>query len=80
MDNQKEFYSAKIYFFDAMGKFLGLRTIQMENIGRKTLKLSELLTDELVSAKTFAVFHPNVDGENICLDILKSHWSPALKI
>jgi hypothetical protein len=32
----------------------------MENIGRRTLKLSELLTDELVSAKTFAVFHPNV--------------------
>jgi hypothetical protein len=59
-NNQKEFYFAKIYFFDAMGKCLGLRTIQMENIGRKTLKLSELLTDELVSAKTFAVFHPNV--------------------
>ena len=59
-NNQKELYSAKIYFFDAMGKFLGLRTIQMENIGRKTLKLSEFLTGDLVSAKTFAVFHPNV--------------------
>jgi hypothetical protein len=59
-NNQKELYSAKIYFFDAMGIFLGLRTIQMENIGRKTLKLSELLIGDLVSAKTFAVFHPNV--------------------
>jgi len=62
-NNQKEFYSAKIYFFDAMGKFLGFRTIQMENVGRKTLKLSELLTGELVSAKTFAVFHPNVPNK-----------------
>ena len=59
-NNQNELYFAKIYFFAAMGKFLGLRTIQMESIGRKTLKLSELLTGELVSAKTFAVFHPNV--------------------
>ena len=62
-NNQKEFYSEKIYFFDAMGKFLGFRTIQMENVGRKTLKLSELLTGELVSAKTFAVFHPNVPNK-----------------
>jgi hypothetical protein len=61
-NNQKEFYAAKIYFFDVKGNLLGLRTIQMENVGRKTLKLSELLTDELVSAKTFAIFHPNVSN------------------
>jgi len=60
-NNKLGAYSVNIYFFDCEGKILGSREISMENIGRKTIKLSEYLSADLESAKTFSIFHPTLD-------------------
>jgi hypothetical protein len=61
-DNNKEkVYQVNFYFFDEQGSLLGVREIQMENVGRKTIKLADYLIDQLKIAKTFAVFHPYME-------------------
>ena len=61
-NNQKKSYSVEIYFFSIEGNFLGSRTIPIENIGRKTIKLSDYLTADLTHAKTFSIFHPTLES------------------
>ena len=59
-NNQNNPYLVNFYFYDLAGKLLGIREIKTENIGRNTIKLSELLVNELKEAATFSVFHPPI--------------------
>jgi len=62
-NHSQETYSVGLYFFSADGNLLGTRSIQMGNIGRKTIKLSEYLLGDLALSKTFSVFHPTPGGK-----------------
>jgi hypothetical protein len=53
-------YVVNFYFFSSSGSLLANRSIAIGNVGRKTIKLSELLVDEISEAATFSVFHPPV--------------------
>jgi hypothetical protein len=53
-------YAVNFYFFSSSGSLLANRSITIENIGRKTIKLSELLVDDISKAVTFSVFHPPI--------------------
>ena len=53
-------YLVDFYFYGYQGNLLGSKEIAIENIGRKTIKLVELLVDELKEAATFSVFHPPI--------------------
>jgi hypothetical protein len=53
-------YLVDFYFYGSQGNFLGSKRISMENIGRKTIKLIDLLIDEFKEAATFSVFHPPI--------------------
>jgi hypothetical protein len=59
-DNNKPSISA-FYFFDHNGNVLGIRNIEMQNKGRMTIKFKDFLVNELIDAKTFAVFHSSID-------------------
>jgi hypothetical protein len=56
-------YSVDFYFFSASGKLLGIRSVELKNIGRQTTSLATYLDHELQDAKTFAVFHPNLQDD-----------------
>ena len=57
-NNSQEAYSVLLYFFSADGILLGTRSVDMGNIGRKTIKLSDYLSGDLSTSRTFSVFHP----------------------
>ena len=59
-NNQKESYSAKMYFFDIKGRLLGSQEIQMENVGRKTVRLADYVSSNFKGAATFSIFHPSI--------------------
>lgn len=62
-NNQKEGYSAKMYFFDVKGRTLGSQEIKMENVGRKTLRLADYVSSNFKGAATFSIFHPSIVGK-----------------
>lgn len=59
-NNQEENYSVKIYFFDVNGRLLGSQAIQMENVGRQTVRLTDFISATFKHAATFAIFHPTI--------------------
>jgi hypothetical protein len=64
-DNNQSKPSISIFhFFDHNGILLGVRNIVMQDRGRMTIKIKDFLTNDLVDAKTFAVFHSSID-ENL---------------
>ncbi len=50
-------HKALMVFFDQHGERLGQREIEINGVGRKTILLREMLTLNLKTARTFAVFH-----------------------
>jgi hypothetical protein len=58
---QSKKYLVDFYFFSASGKLLGIRSVQLKNVGRQTTNLATYLDNKLQDAKTFAVFHPNLE-------------------
>lgn len=62
-NNQKDLYSVNFYFYDSAGELLGIREIEIKNIGRTTIKIMNLMDHELKEAATFAVFHPSILGK-----------------
>jgi hypothetical protein len=60
---QRKNYSVDFNFFSATGKLLGVRKVELKNVGRQTINLSDYLGNELKEAKTFAVFHPNLGDD-----------------
>lgn len=61
-DNSKPSNSI-FYFFNDSGNLLGVRNIVMQNKGRMTVQLKELLNNDLIDAKTFAVFHSSISED-----------------
>jgi len=59
-NNESKPYMVNFYFFSSTGNLLGSRSITIENIGRKTINLSELMIGEIKEATTFSVFHPPI--------------------
>jgi len=59
-NNESKPYVVNFYFFGSTGNLLGNRSVTVENIGRKTIKLSELMIGEIKEAATFSVFHPPI--------------------
>ena len=59
-NNESKPYVVNFYFFSSTGKLLGSRSVTVENIGRKTIKLSDLMIGEIKEAATFSVFHPPI--------------------
>jgi hypothetical protein len=59
-NNDSKPYVVNFYFFSSTGNLLGSRSVTVENIGRKTIKLSELMIGEIKEAATFSVFHPPI--------------------
>ena len=59
-NNESKPYVVNFYFFSATGNLLGSKSFTVENIGRKTIKLSELMIGEIKEAATFSVFHPPI--------------------
>ena len=59
-NNESKPYVVNFYFFSSTGNSLGSRSVTVENIGRKTIKLSELMIGEIKEAATFSVFHPPI--------------------
>lgn len=59
-NNESKPYVVNFYFFSSTGNLLGSKSITVENIGRKTIKLSELMIGEIKEAATFSVFHPPI--------------------
>jgi len=57
-DNAKT-HEARMVFFDSRGLQLGFKNLKISGIGRKTIQIKELLTEDLKDACTFAVFHEN---------------------
>lgn len=62
-NNDSEPYVVDFYFYNTKGNLLGSRSITVENIGRKTVKLSELMIGKIKDAATFSVFHPPIYGK-----------------
>lgn len=62
-NNESKPYVVNFYFFSSTGNILGSRSVTVENIGRKTIKLSELMIGEIKEAATFSVFHPPIYGK-----------------
>lgn len=62
-NNDSAPYLVDFYFYGCQGNLLGSKRISIENIGRKTIKLIDLLIDELKEAVTFSVFHPPIYGK-----------------
>jgi len=60
---QSKKYLVDFYFFSATGKLLGVRNIELKNVGRQTINLALYLENDLKDAKTFAVFHPNLGDD-----------------
>ena len=56
-NNESKPYVVNFYFFSSTGNLLGSRCFTVENIGRKTIKLNELMIGEIKEAATFSVFH-----------------------
>jgi hypothetical protein len=69
-NNQKEPYSVKFYFYNCYGKLLGVREIDIKNVGRTTVKIADLIAHKFEEAATFAVFHPTILGK---IDMLGSY-------
>lgn len=61
-NNQREDYSVVMHFFSGSGEHLGLKIITMGDVGRKTIKFTDLLSTEFKEAKTFSVFHPTLSS------------------
>ena len=59
-NNESKPYVVNFYFFSSTGNLLGSKSVTVENIGRKTIKLSELMIGEIKDAATFSVFHPPI--------------------
>jgi hypothetical protein len=59
-NNESKPYVVNFHFFSSTGNLLGSRGVTVENIGRKTIKLSELMIGEIKEAATFSVFHPPI--------------------
>lgn len=59
-NNQEGTYSVKIYFFDVKGRLLGSQAIQMENVGRQTVRLADFVSSTFKDASTFSIFHPTI--------------------
>ena len=56
-----------LYFFSSDGNLLGNKHVVMNRTGRQTIKLSEILSNGLSDAKTFALFH-NYDDNSLLND------------
>ncbi len=59
-NNESKPYVVNFHFFSSTGNLLGSNSVTVENIGRKTIKLSELMIGEIKEAATFSVFHPTI--------------------
>ena len=55
-------HSAKMVFFNSEGMQLGIKEIEIHNLGRKSISLNQILKDGLQNATTFAVFHRNTSS------------------
>jgi hypothetical protein len=62
-NNESKPYMVNFYFFSSSGNLLGSRSVTVGNIGRKTIKLSEVMIGEIKEAATFSVFHPPIYGK-----------------
>ena len=56
-----------LYFFSSDGNLLGNKHVVMNCTGRQTIKLTEILSNGLSDAKTFALFH-NYDDNSLLND------------
>ena len=62
-NNQNKPSISAFHFFGHNGIVLGVRNIEMQNKGRMTIKFKDFLANDLIDAKTFAVFHSSIDED-----------------